>query len=85
MEFEKLLGLLETSYWRVLLTALIVIVLALIVHRLGAALIWRLTRNLPVSSVVLHAIRYIKLRLFAHGGVANPRNSGTIAPVCALP
>ena len=52
MEFEKLLGLLETSYWRVLLTALIVIVLALIVHRLGAALIWRLTRNLPVSSAV---------------------------------
>ena len=84
MEFEKLLGLLETSYWRVLLTALVV-VLALIVHRAGAALIWRLTRNLPVSSVVLHAIRYIKLRLFAHGGVANPRNSGTIAPVCALP
>ena len=43
MEFEKLLGLLETSYWRVLLTALIVIVLALIVHRVGAAIIWRLT------------------------------------------
>ena len=54
MEFEKLLGLLETSYWRVLLTALVV-VLALIVHRAGAALIWRLTRNLPVSSVVLHS------------------------------
>jgi small-conductance mechanosensitive channel len=52
MEFEKLLGLLETSYWRVLLTALIVIVLALIVHRVGAAVIWRLTRNLPVSSAV---------------------------------
>ena len=52
MEFEKLLGLLETSYWRVLLTALIVTFLALIVHRAGAALIWRLTRNLPVSSAV---------------------------------
>jgi hypothetical protein len=52
MEFEKLLGLLETSYWRVLLTALIVIFLALIVHRVGAAIIWRLTRNLPVSSAV---------------------------------
>ena len=52
MVFEKLLGLLETSYWRVLLTALVVVVLALIVHRAGAALIWRLTRNLPVSSAV---------------------------------
>ena len=52
MEFEKLLGLLETSYWRVLLTALVVVVLALIVHRVGAAIIWRLTRNLPVSSAV---------------------------------
>ena len=52
MEFEKLLGLLETSYWRVLLTALVVVVLALIVHRAGAALIWRLTRSLPVSSAV---------------------------------
>ncbi|HQS92542.1 hypothetical protein, partial [Polaromonas sp.] len=37
------------------------------------------------ASVVLHAIRHIKLRLFAHGGVANPRNSGTIAVVYALP
>ncbi|HQS32703.1 MAG TPA: hypothetical protein PLR78_13095 [Polaromonas sp.] len=37
------------------------------------------------SSVVLHAIRHIKLRLFAQGGVANPRNSGTIAVVYALP
>ena len=37
------------------------------------------------DSVVLHAIRHIKLRLFAQGGVPNPRNSGTIAPVRALP
>ena len=36
-------------------------------------------------SVVLHAIRHIKLRLFAQGRVANPRNSGTIAVVYALP
>src|SRR5438128_1746322 len=28
-------------------------------------------------SVVLQAIRHIKPRLFVHGGVANPRNSGT--------
>ena len=38
MEYEKLLGLLETSYWQVLLTALVAVVLALIVHRAGAAL-----------------------------------------------
>ncbi len=36
-------------------------------------------------SVVLHATRYIKLRLFAHGGVVKPRNSGTIAAFYALP
>jgi hypothetical protein len=36
-------------------------------------------------SVVLHAIRHIKLRIFAQDGVANPHNSGTIAVVCALP
>jgi len=52
MEVEKLLGLLETSYWRVLLTALVVVVLALIMHRVGAAIIWRLTRKLPVSGAV---------------------------------
>ena len=52
MEFEKLLGLLETSSWRVLLTAVLVVIAALIVHRIGAAIIWRITRNLPVSSAV---------------------------------
>ena len=36
-------------------------------------------------SVVLHAVRYIKLRLFAQGGVVKPRNSGTIAAFYALP
>ena len=36
-------------------------------------------------SVVLHATRYIKLRLFAHGSVVKPRNSGTIAAFYALP
>ena len=34
--------------------------------------------------VVLHAIRHIKLRLFAQGGVVKPRNSGTIAAFYAL-
>jgi hypothetical protein len=41
--------------------------------------------NSIAASVVSHAIRHIKLRLFAQGGVANPRNSGTIAVVYALP
>ena len=38
-----------------------------------------------IPSVVLHTVRYIKPRLFIHGGVANPRNSRAIAVVCALP
>ena len=38
-----------------------------------------------VASVVLHAIRHIKLRLFVQGGVVKPRNSGTIAAFYALP
>ena len=52
MEFEKLLGLLETSSWRVLIAAVIVVIAALIVHRVGAAIIWRISRNHPVSSAV---------------------------------
>ncbi|MEO5794139.1 MAG: hypothetical protein ABIP34_03680 [Rhodoferax sp.] len=35
------------------------------------------------ASVVLCAIWNIKPRLFAHDVVANPRNSGAIAVVCA--
>lgn len=51
MNFSEL-HILEDSSWRVLLSAAIAVVLALIVHRAGAAVIWRLTRNLPISSAV---------------------------------
>ena len=37
------------------------------------------------TSVVLHAVGHIKLRLLAKGGAANPRNGGTIAVVYPLP
>ena len=46
------LHLLEDSAWRVLISAVVAVVLALVVHRVGAAVIWRLTRNLPISSAV---------------------------------
>jgi small-conductance mechanosensitive channel len=46
------LNILEDSSWRVLLSAVVAVVLALIVHRVGAAVIWRITRNLPISSAV---------------------------------
>lgn len=46
------LNLLEDSAWRVLFSAAVAVVLALVVHRVGAAVIWRLTRNLPISSAV---------------------------------
>ena len=46
------LHLLEDSAWRVLFSAVVAVVLALVVHRVGAAVIWRLTRNLPISSAV---------------------------------
>ena len=46
------LHLLEDSSWRVLISAALAVVLALVVHRVGAAVIWRITRNLPISSAV---------------------------------
>ncbi|MCZ8286163.1 MAG: mechanosensitive ion channel [Bacteroidia bacterium] len=46
------LHLLEDSSWRVLISAALAVVLALVVHRFGAAGIWRITRNLPISSAV---------------------------------
>jgi small-conductance mechanosensitive channel len=46
------LNILEDSSWRVLFSAVVAVVLALVVHRVGAAVIWRLTRNLPISSAV---------------------------------
>jgi small-conductance mechanosensitive channel len=46
------LHLLEDTAWRVLFSAVVAVVLALVVHRVGAAVIWRITRNLPISSAV---------------------------------
>lgn len=46
------LHLLEDTAWRVLLSAVVAVVLALVVHRVGAAVIWRITRKLPISSAV---------------------------------
>ncbi|MEO8387741.1 mechanosensitive ion channel family protein [Polaromonas sp.] len=46
------LGLFEGSPWGVLLMAAAAVVGALLVHRIGASVIQRLTRNLPISSAV---------------------------------
>jgi hypothetical protein len=51
MNFSEL-HLLEDSSWRVLISAAVAVVLALVVHRVGAAVIRRITRNLPISSAV---------------------------------
>ncbi|MES2511110.1 MAG: mechanosensitive ion channel domain-containing protein [Pseudomonadota bacterium] len=45
-------GFLEGTTWGLLLTALIAVVVALVVHRAGAAVVQRLTRNLPIASAV---------------------------------
>ncbi|CAN7515820.1 mechanosensitive ion channel family protein [Polaromonas sp. LjRoot131] len=51
MNFGEL-RLLEDAAWRVLFSAVVAVVLALVVHRVGAAVIWRITRKLPISSAV---------------------------------
>ena len=56
LDFFALVGLMNDTSGRVLLRALLAVVLALIVHRVGGALIWRLTRQLPISSVVAERI-----------------------------
>ena len=56
LDFFALVGLMNDTSGRVLLMALLAVALALIVHRVGGALIWRLTRNLPISSVVAERI-----------------------------
>ena len=56
LDFFALVGLMNDTSGRVLLMALLAVVLALIVHRVGGALIWRLTRQLPISSVVAERI-----------------------------
>ena len=52
MTFYSELGGCEASSLGLLLAALIAVVLALIVHRLGSAVIKRITRGLPVASAV---------------------------------
>ena len=52
MNFYSDLGWFEASSLGLLLAALIAVVLALIVHRLGSAVIKRITRGLPVASAV---------------------------------
>ena len=47
-------GFLEGTAWGVLLTAVVVVVVALLVHHAGAAVIQRLTRDLPIASAVAH-------------------------------
>ena len=56
LDFFALVGLMNDTSGRVLLMALLAVALALIVHRVGGALIWRLTRQLPISSVVAERI-----------------------------
>jgi small-conductance mechanosensitive channel len=51
MNFSDL-HILEDSSWRVLISAAVAVALALVVHRVGAAVIRRVTRNLPISSAV---------------------------------
>ena len=52
MNFYSDLGWFEASSLGLLLAALIAVVLALIVHRMGSAVIKRITRGLPVASAV---------------------------------
>ena len=52
MDFYRVLGLFEDSSWRVLWVAVVALVLALLVHRAGASIIWRMTRHLPIASAV---------------------------------
>ena len=56
LDFYGLTGLMNDTTGRVLTMALLAVALALIVHRVGAALVWRLTRNLPISSEVAQRI-----------------------------
>ncbi len=56
MDFSALLAYLEDSSWRIPVMAVLAVVLALVVHRAGAAVVWRVTRNLPISSAVARRI-----------------------------
>ena len=56
VDLYALAGLMNDTTGRVLMMALLAVALALIVHRVGAAIVWRLTRHLPISSVVAQRI-----------------------------
>ncbi len=53
---RQFVGLMDDTSWNVLLAAVIVTVLALLVHKAGAVVVTRLTRNLPVSNAVARHI-----------------------------
>ena len=46
------IDLFENTAWGILVTALIAVVVALLIHRAGTAVVQRLTRNLPIASAV---------------------------------
>ncbi len=50
------LHIFEDATWRVLISAVVAVVLALVVHRVGAAVVRRVTRHLPISSAVARRI-----------------------------
>lgn len=52
MTQRDLLGLLDDSSWQVLVAALLAVALGLLLHRVSAALIWRVTQGLPIASAV---------------------------------
>lgn len=45
-------GIFENTAWGVLLSALVAVVIALLIHRAGTAVVHRLTRHLPIASAV---------------------------------
>lgn len=86
LDFYNFVGLMNDTTGRVLAMALLAVVLALIVHRVGAALVWRLTRNLPISSVVAERIwrpARLVLPVLALQGIwhAAPDTFALIAPL----
>lgn len=86
LDFYALVGRMNDTTGRVLAMALLAVVLALIVHRVGAALVWRLTRNLPISSVVAERIwrpARLVLPVLALQGIwhAAPDTFALIAPL----
>ncbi|MEO5794941.1 MAG: mechanosensitive ion channel domain-containing protein [Rhodoferax sp.] len=55
MHFNQLISWADDSALRILLSAVTAIVLALVLHAIGAALVRRVTRSLPLASRIAHA------------------------------